>query len=158
MNRAGRRTSRRGMTVVAVLICLIVITLLGGALLKVALAQRKLVRTQEHRLQADWLAESGAQRAIARLESDAGYQGETWSITAADLGYGETVPTPAPKGAGGQAIAEVTIAVERLPGAGNANRRRIQVTADYPRDPSSRARSTKHLLHDLEPSPRGDSK
>ena len=38
-----------------------------------------------------------AQRAIARLESDAGYQGETWSITAADLGYGETVPQAAPR-------------------------------------------------------------
>jgi hypothetical protein len=158
MNSAGRRKPRRGMTVVAVLICLIVITLLGGALLKVALAQRKLVRAQERRLQADWLAESGSQRAIARLETDAGYQGEIWSITAAELGYGDSAQSDAPKVASAQTIAEVTIAVERLPGGGNANRRRIQVTADYPRDPSSRTRSTKHLLHDLEPSQRGDSK
>jgi hypothetical protein len=158
MNLTGRRRPRRGLTVFAVLICLIVITLTGGALIKSALAQRKLVRAQEHRLQADWLAESGAQRAIARLEINPGYQGETWSITAAELGHGETSPPAEQRGGSGQAIALVTIAVERLPGNDNKSRRRIRVTADYPREPALRSRSTKHLLHDLEPPKRGDSK
>ncbi len=157
MNLTGRRRPRRGLTVVAVLICLIVITLTGGALIKSALAQRKLVRAQEHRLQADWLAESGAQRAIARLEIYHGYQGETWSITAAELGHAETSAPAEPPGSG-QAIALVTIAVERLPGNDNKSRRRIRVTADYAREPAHRSRSTKHLLHDLEPPKRGDSK
>ena len=43
-------------------------------------------RSQERRLQAEWLAESGAQRAVARLARDHDYTGETWSLTARDLG------------------------------------------------------------------------
>jgi hypothetical protein len=159
MKLAARRRNRsRGMTVVAVLICLIVVTLLGGALVKVVLAERKLVRAQEHRLQADWLAESGAERALARLEIDAGYRGETWSITARELVLSESAPLIEPEGKNVPALAQVTIAVEPVPGDGNANRRRIRVTAEYPRDPTTRFRSTKHLLHDLEPLKRGDSK
>jgi Tfp pilus assembly protein PilX len=156
MNLARTHKSRRGMTVVAVLICLIVITLIGGALVKVASAQRKLVRAQEHRLQAEWLAESGAQRALARLDADPGYKGETWSISADELGQSAPAPPAEERGASGKAVAQVTIAVERL--SGNDNRRRIRVMADYPRDPSLRSRSTKHLLHDVEPPKAGDSK
>ena len=44
------RKARRGLTVVAVLICLIVITLASGTVLRVGLAQRDLVRAQERRL------------------------------------------------------------------------------------------------------------
>ena len=80
------------MTVVAVLICLIVITLISGAVLKVGLAHRDLVRAQERRLQAEWLAESGVQRALARLAVDRDYAGETWPFSAADLGLPERPP------------------------------------------------------------------
>jgi hypothetical protein len=158
MKPARGRTPRRGMTVVAVLICLIVITVISVALLKVALSQRKLVRGLEHRLQAEWLAESGAERAVARLDADPGYKGEVWSITAADLGQSGAPPAGEPGGARAPAVGLVTIAVDRLPESGNANRRRIRVTAEYPSDPSLRSRSTKQLLHDLERPNSGDSK
>ena len=59
--------SRRGMTTIAV-VCLL-ITLISGALLKVGLAQRDANRERERRLQAEWLAESGVDRALARLTS-----------------------------------------------------------------------------------------
>ncbi len=62
MIRKNRGKPRRGMTVIAVLICLIVVTLLGAALIRVALVQREVVRAHEQRLQAEWLAESGALR------------------------------------------------------------------------------------------------
>ena len=64
--RQTRRPSR-GLTVVAVLICLIVLTLASGAVLKVGLAHHDFDRAQARRLQSEWLAESGMQRALARL-------------------------------------------------------------------------------------------
>jgi len=142
--------SRRGMTTIAVLVCLLIITLISGALLKVGLAQRDLSRDRERRLQAEWLAESGADRALARLTLDHTYTGETWPITARELGLPEGT---APTGSTGQADrsgAIVTIAVEPI--AGKANRRRIRVQADYPPDPPRRSRHTKQMLIDLEPS------
>ena len=81
----------RGMTVVAVLVCLIILTLISGAVLKVSVAQRELARSQERRLQAEWLAESGAERAVARLARDRDYAGETWSLER---------PRPGPERAG----------------------------------------------------------
>lgn len=158
MKPSHRRTPQRGMTVVAVLICLIVITVISVALLKVALSQRKFVRGSEHRLQAEWLAESGAERAVARLDADPGYKGETWPITAADLGQTGTPPAGEPRGGNEQVLGVVTIAIERLPESGSALRRRIRVTAEYPSDPALRSRSTKQLLHDLERPKSGDSK
>jgi type II secretory pathway component PulK len=132
----------RGLTVVAVIVCLIIITMISGAVLKVIVAQRELARSQERRLQAEWLAESGAQRATARLASDRDYKGESWSLSAQDLGHGE------PAGARAKsAAAQVTIAVERMPAA--ANRRRVHIQADYPLAEPTRSRHTKEIMIDL---------
>ena len=54
-----RRQRPRGLTAVAVLVCLIIVTMVAGSVLKVALAQRDQTRAQERRLQAEWLAEAG---------------------------------------------------------------------------------------------------
>ncbi len=78
----SQKRSRRALTTVAVLVCLIVISLIGAALLKVGLAQRNQVRSQEQRLQAEWLAESGLDRALGRLAADRSYLGEKWPIRA----------------------------------------------------------------------------
>lgn len=59
------RPRRRGLTAVAVMVCLIVITMISGAALKVGLARRQELRTEEHQLQAEWLAEAGIQRGLA---------------------------------------------------------------------------------------------
>ena len=66
MTGTKTRSRSRGMTVVAVLVCLVVITLVTGALLKTVLAQREFARGRERRLQAEWLVESGLQRVRAR--------------------------------------------------------------------------------------------
>ena len=100
-NRRGQRNDssqqgakpRRGMTVVAVLVCLLVMMLLGAALLKLALAEREQQPRSERRLQAEWLVESGLERARARLAADASYAGETWPLSAADLGLPEASET-----------------------------------------------------------------
>jgi type II secretory pathway pseudopilin PulG len=142
--------SRRGMTTIAVLVCLLIITLISGALLKVGLAQRDMSRDRERRLQAEWLAESGVDRALARLTLDHNYTGETWPITARELGLPEGTPTTGSTGQADRSGAIVTIAIEPI--AGKANRRGIRVQADYPPDPPRRSRHTKQMLIDLEPS------
>jgi hypothetical protein len=141
------------LTTVAVLVCLIVITLIGAALLKVSVAQRQLSKALERRLQAEWLAESGLDRALARLAADASYSGETWPIHARDLslpdsaGSGEaSAPVSAPAGM-------ITISVERVPD--KANRRRIRVRADFPLDPPRRSRHSQQILIDLQPDKAG---
>ena len=63
---------------------------------KAGLAHRDLVRGQGWpRLQAEWLAESGVQRALARLALDRDYPGERWVLTAADLELPDRLMQPA---------------------------------------------------------------
>jgi len=143
-----RRTPSRGMTVVAVMICLIVVTLASGAVLKVGLAYRARVQLQERRLQAEWLAESGVERALARLAVDRAYTGETWPISAADLGLPDQPPATGTTEKSQGAAAVVTIAVDPLEGV--ATRRRVRVQADYPRDAPGRSRHSKQVIINLE--------
>ena len=153
MIAARSKQPSRGMTVVAVLVCLIIVTLISGAVLKVSVAQRELARSQERRLQAEWLAESGVERAMAALARDRDYRGETWSFNNHDLGRTERVPTGAVPAQAEKAAARVTIAVERVPAA--TYRRRIHIQADYPLDAQGRSRHTKEIMIDLEPSQTG---
>jgi hypothetical protein len=118
---------RRGMLAIALLICLIVLTIIAGVLLRAGVAQRDEVRAQERRLQAEWLAEAGLRRALARLDADPGYAGETWQVDARALDSSDA--------------ATVAIAVERPPG--DPKSRTIRVQADYPRDPPHRARRSR---------------
>ena len=89
MKVTSTRSTRRGLTAVAVLVCLVIVTMVSGVLLKVGLAHRDQVRSHEHRLQAEWLAQSGLDRAVTRLAADHGYSGETWKLTHRDLGLPE---------------------------------------------------------------------
>jgi type II secretory pathway pseudopilin PulG len=120
---------RRGLTVVAVLVCLIIITMISGAVVRVGLARRDEVRAQQRNLQAEWLAEAGIQRALARLAADPAYTGETWEIAARDLDSADA--------------ALVTITVGPAPG--DPKQRHIRAQADYPRDPPRRARYTRSV-------------
>jgi type II secretory pathway component PulK len=117
------------MLAIAVLVCLLVMTMIAGALFRTGTAQRDEVRALERRLQAEWLAEAGVRRALARLDADPGYSGETWNIEARELGAADA--------------ATVAIAVERAPG--DADARTIRVRADFPRDPPRRARCSRQI-------------
>ncbi len=102
---------RRGMLAIAVLVCLLVLTIIGLSLVRTGTAQRDGVRALGRRLQAEWLAEAGLRRALARLDLDPGYSGETWNIEARDLGAADA--------------ATVAITIERP--SGNAESRTIRV-------------------------------
>jgi hypothetical protein len=116
-----------------VIVCLVILTVLGGSLLALARARRRQVRQDERRLQAAWLAEAGVERAAARLARSADYEGETWAVPGADLG--------GPRGAA------VTIAVG--PVAGRPGRRAVDVRADYPAGEDDRARRSLRVFIDM---------
>ena len=90
---------------------------------------------EQRTLQAEWLAESGLERAAVRLAEAPDYRGETWQVPAADLG--------------GPWSGTVTIAVE--PVAAQPARRTVRVQADYPDGVEPRARRRKHATVELGP-------
>ena len=111
-----RRRSPPGIVLVAVLVALTVASVVFGSLLAAGTQQRRYLRQQQTRLQATVLAESGVERAAARLVSDAEYAGETWRVPAEEIG--------------GKHAGRVEILVEDLPD--QPQRRRVRVVARYP--------------------------
>jgi hypothetical protein len=71
---------------VVAIACLSLAMLLLTALLRLAVTHHRQVQYEQMRLQADWLAEAGVERAVYSLTEDAEYGGETWTVTADDLG------------------------------------------------------------------------
>jgi type II secretory pathway pseudopilin PulG len=132
------RARRSGLVSVAVLIGLIIIAIICAGLLKVALARRAEVGMEERRLQASWLAESGLERASARLAASADYPGETWEIPSEELG--------------GRGVGTVVIRVE--PVTDKPDRRKVHVQADYPSGSTLRSRQSKEIILQVTPSPR----
>ena len=132
----GFSSFRRGAVLVAVMVCLTVITILCGTLLKLSLAEQKQVRLDECRLQAEWLAESGLERAAARLATAGDYAGETWELRAAELGV--------------SGAATVRISVDRK---GDTPRpRSVTVHVEYNREGQQTVRHTKsvHVMLNVE--------
>lgn len=129
----ARSSARRGVVLIGVLVALLLVLTLSVGWIGSTLARHDKSLQAEQRLQADWLAESGLERAAARLAADAGYSGEVWNVAAADLG--------------GRDAARVEIHVAAV--ADRAAARRITVVADYPADPHRRSRVNREI--DLEP-------
>jgi len=125
---------------VVAMLCLFVILLLGAMLVRLAVAERGQQRVDERRWQAEWLAESGLERAWAKLAADRDYAGETWALAPEDLG--------------GPWGGRVRIEVERIPD--HPDRRRIKAKADYPADATLRARRSKQLTIELGPEIKGE--
>lgn len=139
MRRPIRRL-RGGVVLVAVVICLIVISMLCAALLRMGLSQRDGARGDERQVQSDWLAESALERAVARLDADPGYQGETWDIPAGELG--------------GSWSGRAVIAVQPIDG--HPQSRRVHVRAEFPRAATALARSSKQAVITLSTQSSGD--
>lgn len=115
------------------MIALLLASVIGVALLKTALTQRRLARREQDRAQSEWLAESGVERAAALLAGNAGYKGETWSLAAKELGGDKA----------GRVVIEVA------PVSSDPNRRRITVTADFPAGTQQRSRTSKVIEIDV---------
>ena len=137
---AGRFRSRRGAVLVMALVCLALITAIGGALLRWALMEHKLLRSREQASQARWLAEAGVERAAARLAAAKGaageqgqpvdYAGETWLVPAADLPDGGS--------------ARVRLRVVPM----EEGRRSIEVEVEYPFESGTPVRAHKQVVYE----------
>ena len=73
---------QRGIVLAATLACLFLAILLSAGLGAATLSGHRRLEQEVLRQQAACLAESAAGRAAARLQLDAEYAGETWSIPA----------------------------------------------------------------------------
>ncbi len=128
-NRAvSRRKPTSGFILAFVLICLTVITLALTAMVsRVSLGRRQVIQRQRQ-VQAQWLAESAVDRAAAQLQRDPSYRGESWQLSAAEMGD--------------RWSAQVSIEVE--PAAGEAAGT-IRVTVAYPQESRVAIHCTKHV-------------
>jgi len=131
---------RAGFILVVAIVCLAMASVVFLAVLRTALAEQDAMRTDAWLQQAGWLAESGIERAAARLAADPAYAGETWNIPA-DAFRGDDA-------------AVVVIEVETP--TGQPARRVIRVRADYPDAPRHRGRRSKQRSVQIGPSEQGN--
>jgi type II secretory pathway component PulK len=115
---------------IVVLLAMAMATIIFLATLKMIAVQRKTIALGARQIQAGWLADSGVERAAARLAADANYRGETWNISPEDLD--------------GRDGGTVAIRVEDIPG--KPGRRAVHVEADFPPDPQQRAREVRDVI------------
>lgn len=127
MKIQSRYRRRRATLVAAVLVCLTLVTVLFGVWLKLLSVERCQVRNRQGAMQAEYLAEAGLSRAMARLATDAAYAGEVWQPSADSLG------TKLP--------AKVTISVAAA--ADDPRTRAISVAAEYPETGPQRAQRSR---------------
>ncbi len=123
MSHNHRRHRRTGYVLLIVMVFLAIAMTLVVGWARIAMLNYRQIGSVENRLQADWLAESALERAGAKLLADRSYQGETWQVSAADLGR---QPTDAERAAAGV----VVIAVE--PVTDRPTARSVHVQADFP--------------------------
>lgn len=135
--RLRRRTARRGLVLLMTIAVLAIASILLAVWAKDAIDQHRQLRLRARQLQADWLVESGVDRAAARLAADADYTGENWNIPADELG-----------GTGG---AVVVIRAEAQPDEPQS--RLVHVAADFsaaPAPQANRVRRSKEVVIELE--------
>lgn len=122
-----RDRPRRGAILIIALLCLVLAMMLLAALLRLVETGRRQMRQEEAGQQALWLAESGCDRAAARLSANPDYTGETWSITPEELS--------------GADPAAVVITVQRIDN--DPKSRLIHVEALFPADSQPSIRRTR---------------
>jgi Tfp pilus assembly protein PilX len=127
---------RRGAALIAALVCLVIVMALLAAMLVGALQISRQMRVERDRRQCELLLQAGLDRAALRVSAAEPYQGEVWTVPAADI---------IQRGGG-----RVTIEVSR---DGNAPPQ-IHVVSEYPvGSDSSIRRSRKVQLKPTTPLP-----
>lgn len=124
---------RRGAVLIMALVGLVLLTVIGGTLLRWIAMEHKLLRSREQANQARWLAEAGIERAAARLADAEDYAGETWQIAATDLPAGKS--------------ARVRLQVATVDD--QPRQRSIEVDVEYPSEADLPARIHKQIVYQL---------
>lgn len=126
-------SNRPGAVLVVVLICTLLASVILGTLLQLAATGRRQSRVHARSLQADWLAESGIERAAAQLSTNPDYKGETWQIPAEEIN--------------GRHAGIVKIEIGPL--TGYAEKRNVLIRADFPAGDLQRIRKSKQIVINL---------
>ncbi len=121
---------RAGFALIGVMIVLVVASMLVVSWFKTIAAGREQLRMAEDRLKSEWLAEGALDRAAAKLREKSDYTGETWTISADELG--------------GQDSASIEIHVAQV--AGHPDRRTVEVEAEYPQNSLHSVRASKRII------------
>ncbi|MGZ0169696.1 MAG: hypothetical protein ACKVHE_09070 [Planctomycetales bacterium] len=121
IERACRR--RRGTILVVFMISLAMLSLTTVAMVRVALLQRGVVRSNELRVQSEWLFQSAVARAASQLQANAEYNGEEWEIAADSIGQSF------------DAVARISVE----PSDDQTKDRAVAITVIYPPDDPNRA-------------------
>jgi hypothetical protein len=120
------------MVLAVVLVGLLVAILMGGAIAQALIVNRRYARLADERQQALWLTESAAQRALHKLATEDGYQGETWRLT----------PEMLAGSAAGVAVIQAETVTEPRPGI------RVLVETTYPENSPHRTLHRRQLFVD----------
>ena len=129
----SEKKQSRGFALLMILVCLMIASAMLASIFKSTTAMQRFTQRREWRIQAQWLVESGVERAAAKLAENDQYNGETWLLSGDQLG--------------GTDEALVTIEVTVDPG--QPRRRLVSVRADYPNHPLHRASINKQIAVQL---------
>jgi Tfp pilus assembly protein PilX len=124
---------RAGFALFLVLSCLAITTALFGVAFQSTVLRGNRVRSMERQLQAQWLAESGLEKAAQSLASNPDYKGEEWKIPAEAIGG---------RDAGVVSIQTSTVAARPM-------LRRIEVVARFPVGLPAEATATREVVWSL---------
>jgi hypothetical protein len=130
-NNSGPQSTcapRRGVVLVAALVCLLVVTGIVGGMLQGAVRCRRQLHAERDLRQTELLAAAGAARAAGRLAAEAEYDGETWRLESEEiLGRGAGVVT-----------------IQATPGD-DAGSWQVTIVAEYPAGSELSVRRTRTL-------------
>jgi len=118
---------RGGFLMLTALVCVVLTVALAGLIARTIVVNMQYDRAQRWRMQCQWLAEAGVERAIARIAADPDFTGETWRI--------------GPEQLDGRHAAVVWMAVASDPR--EPAERLLNVQADFPDAPHARVRHTR---------------
>jgi hypothetical protein len=116
LRRIKQPQRRRGAVSIWAMVCLVFVTAISASLGRVALLGSRQMVQERRYSQAEWLAQSGWSLAMAQLTRNSDYTGETWDVSAADLGGADA----------GRVKIEVT------PSETSTETRQVQVVAGFP--------------------------
>ncbi|MFN0020647.1 MAG: hypothetical protein ACKVP0_20505 [Pirellulaceae bacterium] len=123
--------NRRAVAMAMALIVLLVVGMVSGLTLQAILRSHRQVREEADRVQAELLAESALSRAVAMLEGNPTWGGETWKVSLADS----------------VDLASTGVAIIRVEKGPDASRLRIFITAIYPDDLVHRAQAEREHIY-----------
>jgi|GEM_PF-1945511 Tfp pilus assembly protein PilX len=118
------KPARRAAVIVFAMVVLLVLSLLGGELVRTMVSAHRQAIRQDRETQCLWLAEAGLDRALAQLQSNSAYAGETWQPIVDESADESDV----------ERAGRVVIVVATKDG-----QRQVRVQAAYPDHPTDRA-------------------